>query len=173
MTAQVGLPAPAFNATAYDRAGDAFQQIGLADYRGKWLLFYLYPLDFAASAAAEIAAFDEALDQFRRRGCELLACSTDSQYVHKAWCDAAAELAHLRHPLLADLTKRIAMDYGVLVPDAGVALPAAFLIDPKGIVRWLTVNDPAVSRNVVEALRALDALQADTPAPQVPPAPDV
>ena len=159
MTVQVGLPAPKFKTGAYDRRSDDFKDICLADCRGNWLLLYFYRLDFTPVCAAEIAAVDEALAQFRTRGCQVLACSTDSAYAHKGWCNADARLGRLRHPLLADQTKRIAMDYGVLVPDEGVALPGSFLIDPNGIVRWLTVNDPAVSGNVAEALRIFDALQ--------------
>lgn len=159
MTVQIGSPAPAFKADAYVRTKDAFVEINIEDYAGKWLLLYFYPMDFTAAGVADVAAFDRAVDQFREQDCQLLACSTDSPYAHQGWCDAHAELNNLQHPLLADLTKRITMDYGVLVPEQGVALPGSFLIDPQSTVRWASINDPAISRNVSEALRILELLR--------------
>jgi alkyl hydroperoxide reductase subunit AhpC len=159
MTVQIGAPAPAFKADAYDRTKDAFVEITIEDYAGKWLLLYFYPMDFTAAAAADVAGFDRAVDQFGKHDCQLLACSTDSPYAHKGWCDAQIELNGLQHPLLADLTKRIAMDYGVLVPEQGVALPSSFLIDPQSAVRWSSINDPAIARNVSEVLRILELLR--------------
>jgi peroxiredoxin (alkyl hydroperoxide reductase subunit C) len=64
----------------------------------------------------------------------------------------------IKYPLVADLTKQIARDYGVLL-DAGVALRGLFLIDKKGIVRHALINDLPIGRSVDEALRVVDALQ--------------
>ena len=61
-------------------------------------------------------------------------------------------------PLLSDCNHQIAKDYGVLNPEQGVAQRALFIIDPKGIVRSVTVNDADVGRSVDETLRVLDAL---------------
>ncbi len=165
MAIQVGAPAPKFKATAYDRKADntdkQFREISLEDYKGKWLCFYFYPMDFTFVCPTEIKAFDDALPEFADRECELLTASTDSHFVHKGWCDSKNELKHLKHPMLADITKRISMDYGLLVPDKGVALRGTFLIDPEGVVRWVNINDLSVGRNVEEVLRVLDALQTD------------
>ena len=43
----------------------------------------------------------------------------------------------------------------------GVALRATFIVDPQGVIRYVTVNDSRVGRNVDEVLRVLDALQTD------------
>jgi len=169
MTVQVGSPAPKFKAQAYFRPEDKegagpeqfFKEVSLDDYQGKWLFLYFYPMDFTFVCPTEIQAFDEALGEFQDRDCELLTCSTDSHWVHKGWCDATDELHHLKHPMLADITKRLSMDYGVLLPEKGVALRGSFLIDPDGVVRWVNVNDLSVGRNVEEVLRVLDALQTD------------
>jgi len=161
MAVQVGSPAPNFKAQAYVCSSDEFKEISLDDYKGKWLYFYFYPMDFTFVCPTEIAAFDKALGDFQDRECEILTCSTDSHFVHKGWCEAKEELKGLKHPMLADITKRISMDYGVLLPDKGVALRGSFLIDPDGVVRWANVNDLSVGRNVEEVLRVLDALQTD------------
>ncbi len=66
-------------------------------------------------------------------------------------------------PLLADITKKIASDYHVLVgegdAEAGVALRGLFIIDPKGVVRQETINDLPVGRSVDEVLRLVKAFQ--------------
>jgi peroxiredoxin (alkyl hydroperoxide reductase subunit C) len=161
MGIQVGTPAPNFKVQAYLRSTDEFKEIALGDYEGKWVCLYFYPMDFTFVCPTEIVAFDNAIDEFADRDCELMTCSTDSHFTHKGWCDAKEELGSLRHPMLADITKRMSMDYGVLVPEKGVALRGTFLIDPDGIVRWTNVNDLSVGRNVDEVLRVLDALQTD------------
>ncbi|MEX0775159.1 MAG: peroxiredoxin [Phycisphaeraceae bacterium] len=169
MAVQVGSPAPKFKAMAYDRKADGtdkqFREIALEDYKGKWLCLYFYPMDFTFVCPTEIKAFDDALGDFGDRECEVLTCSTDSHFVHKGWCDANEHLKTLKQPMLADITKRISMDYGLLVPDKGVALRGTFLIDPNGAVRWVNINDLSVGRNVEEVLRVLDALQTDALCP--------
>jgi peroxiredoxin (alkyl hydroperoxide reductase subunit C) len=42
-----------------------------------------------------------------------------------------------------------------------VALRATFIVDPEGIIRWVSVNDLSVGRSVAETLRVLDGLQSD------------
>ena len=160
MAVQVGSPAPKFSAQAYLRSSDEFKQISLEDYKGKWLCFYFYPMDFTFVCPTEIEAFDKALGDFQTRHCEMLTCSTDSHFVHRGWCEAHDELKQLKHPMLADITKRISMDYGLLLPEKGVALRGTFLIDPDGIIRWVSINDLGIGRNVEDVLRVLDALQA-------------
>ena len=165
MAVQVGSPAPNFKGTAYYRGDDGgdtqFREVSLDDAKGKWLCLYFYPMDFTFVCPTEIIAFDEAYGEFQDRDCELMTCSTDSHFVHKGWCDSHEGLGKISHPMLADTTKRISMDYGLLLPDKGVALRGTFLIDPDGIVRWANVNDLSVGRNVAEVLRVLDALQTD------------
>ena len=137
------------------------KKFSLADYQGKWLCLYFYPMDFTFVCPTEIQAFDQAIGDFKERKCEVLTCSTDSHYVHKGWVAATEPLKGLHHPMLADITKRISMDYGLLLPEKGVALRGTFLIDPEGVIRWSNVNDLQVGRNVDEVLRVLDALQTD------------
>ena len=37
----------------------------------------------------------------------------------------------MKYPLLSDFSRQIADDYGVLLPDAGIALRGLFIIDPN------------------------------------------
>jgi alkyl hydroperoxide reductase subunit AhpC len=159
MPAQVQKEAPDFTATAV--VNEDFKQIKLSDYRGKYVVLFFYPLDFTFVCPTEIVAFSDRIKEFRDRGAEVLGCSIDSQFSHLAWVQTPREkggLGGLTYPLLADLTKKISADYGVLL-DGGIALRGLFILDQKGIVRAITVHDLPLGRSVDEALRVLDALQ--------------
>ncbi|RMG42107.1 MAG: peroxiredoxin [Planctomycetota bacterium] len=165
MAVQVGQPAPDFEVQAYFRPKDGtdeqFQTVTLKQFEGKWVCLFFYPLDFTFVCPTEIVAFNKALGEFEDRNCAVLTCSTDSVYSHKGWCDSNEELADLKYPMLADTNHRMSADYGVLLPDQGIALRGIFLIDPNGVIRWMAVHDLGVGRNTEEVLRVLDALQTD------------
>ena len=159
MPAQVQKEAPDFTATAV--VNEDFRQIKLSDYRGKYVVLFFYPLDFTFVCPTEIVAFSDRIKEFRDRGAEVLGCSIDSQFSHLAWIQTPREkggLGGLTYPLVADLTKKISADYGVLL-DGGIALRGLFILDQKGIVRAITVHDLPLGRSVDETLRVLDALQ--------------
>lgn len=110
----------------------------------------------------EIVAFSDRVEEFRKLGCEVVAASVDSEYSHLAWINTPRKeggLGNMNIPIISDITKTIAKSYGVLLEDAGVALRGLFIIDPKGILRQITINDLPVGRNVDEALRLLEAFQ--------------
>ena len=160
MAVQVQKEAPAFTSQAV--IGGEFKPVSLADYKGKYVVLFFYPLDFTFVCPTEIIAFSDRVADFQQRGVQVLGCSTDSRFSHKAWIDtprAKGGLGELKYPLLEDLTKSIARDYGVLIEGVGVALRGLFLIDKTGIVRHITINDLSLGRSVDEALRLVDALQ--------------
>jgi len=134
----------------------------LSELRGdKYAVVFFYPLDFTFVCPSEIIAFDKKLDEFKKRNCEVIGISVDSQFTHLAWKNTPRDkggIGNVRFPLVADLTKQIAEQYGVLFNNA-VALRGLFLIDKDGIVRHAVINDLPLGRNVDEALRMLDALQ--------------
>jgi alkyl hydroperoxide reductase subunit AhpC len=159
MPAFVQKEAPDFSATAVVKG--EFKPIKLSDYRGKYVLFFFYPLDFTFVCPTEIIAFSDKIAEFEKRNCQVIGCSIDSQYSHLAWVNmprAKGGLGDLKYPLVADLTKKISADYGVLL-EGGIALRGLFLIDKAGILRHITINDLPLGRSVDEAIRVLDALQ--------------
>ena len=160
MPAQVQKEAPDFTATAV--VNEEFKQVKLSDYKGKnYVVLFFYPLDFTFVCPTEIVAFSDRIEEFRSRGAEVLGVSVDSQFSHLAWIQsprAQGGLGGLTYPLVADITKKISSDYGVLI-DGGIALRGTFLIDKQGVVRAATVHDLPLGRSVDEALRVLDALQ--------------
>ncbi len=159
MAAFVTKQAPDFTATAV--VNEEFKKVSLSDYRGKYVVLFFYPLDFTFVCPTEIIAFSDKIEEFHKRGAEVLGVSVDSEFSHLAWIRTPRTeggLGQLKYPLVADITKSISADYGVLL-EGGVALRGTFLIDTKGILRHITVNDLPLGRNIDEALRLIDALQ--------------
>ncbi|HAZ08771.1 MAG TPA: thioredoxin peroxidase [Elusimicrobia bacterium] len=162
--------APDFKAEAL--VGKGFKEISLSDYKGKWVALFFYPLDFTFVCPTEIVAFSERYEDFKKLGCEVLGCSVDSKFTHLAWTNTARKeggLGAIKYPLLSDLTKKIARDYGVLVNDA-LALRGLFLINAKGKVVYAVVHDLGVGRSVDETLRVLAAFQQTEKTGEVCPA---
>ena len=160
MCTLVTKEAPDFTAQAV-MPNNSFAELNLSDLRGKYVVLFFYPLDFTFVCPSEILAFNRALDEFKKRNCELIGVSVDSHFTHLAWKNTPVKeggIGQVQFPLVADLNKSIADSYGVLLPD-GVALRGLFLIDKKGVVRHAVINDLPLGRNVDEAIRMLDALQ--------------
>ncbi len=156
---QIGQQAPLFSADAV--VGEEFKKINLADYKGKWVVFFFYPLDFTFVCPTEITAFSDNFAKFKELGAEILGCSVDSKFSHLAWIRTPRKeggLERLHFPLLADLTKQISRDYEVL-NDAGIAYRGVFIIDPSGKLRYKAVHDLGIGRNTEETLRVLAAIQ--------------
>lgn len=152
--------APDFKAQAV-MPDNSFKEIALSEYRGKYVVLFFYPLDFTFVCPSEILSFDSKVEEFKAKNCEVLGVSIDSQYSHFAWRNTPVKeggIGQIKFPLIADLNKKISLDYGVLV-NGEVALRGLFLIDKEGVVRHQLVNDLPLGRNVDEALRMVDALQ--------------
>ena len=162
----VGKPAPEFTAPAAflgESPAAPLQTVSLGDYRGKWLLFFWYPLDFTFVCPTEILALSDRYEEFLELDCEILGASCDSAYSHRAWLRTPREAQGIegcRYPLLSDMTRQIARSYEVLIESEGFSLRGLFLIDPDGIIQHATVNNNNVGRNVDEALRVLAAFQS-------------
>lgn len=160
MGSLVQQPAPDFSADAV-MPDKSFKQIKLADYKGKWLVLFFYPLDYTFVCPTEITAISDRMPDFQKLGAEVIGCSVDSKFTHLAWIEtprAKGGLGGISYPLMADLTKDIGRAYGVLIP-AGITLRGLFIIDPDGKVAYEVVHDLGIGRNVDEVLRVLAALQ--------------
>ncbi|KAF8179929.1 thioredoxin-like protein [Mycena galopus ATCC 62051] len=161
MVALVQRSAPEFKApTVVD---GVFEDISLSDYLGKWVVLLFYPMDFTFVCPTEILAFNDALPALKAINTVVLGISTDSQFSHLAWSTQPRKQGglgpDLKLPLVADKSMSIARDYGVLLEDEGIALRGLFIIDPKGILRQITVNDLPVGRSVEETTRLIKAFQ--------------
>lgn len=156
----ISKPAPDWNGTAV--VNGEFKDIKLSDYRGKYLVFFFYPLDFTFVCPTEIVAFHDRIDEFKKINAEIVGCSVDSPHTHLAWINTPKNkggLGELSYPLLSDLTHEISKAYGVYLEQLGHTLRGLFIIDTKGTLRQITMNDLPVGRSVDETLRLVQAFQ--------------
>ena len=98
--------------------GLEFTKLSLKDYRGKYLVLVFYPFDFTYVCPTELIAFSEAIGQFRAINTEVVGVSTDSHFTHLAWVKTARTeggLGKIEYPLMADFSKEVSKNYGVLI----------------------------------------------------------
>ncbi len=162
----IGEKFPAFNKQAVVslEKGKEFEFISsdsLVNTDNRWTVMFWWPKDFTFVCPTEIAEFNNNYGEFKDRDTTLLGASTDSEFVHLAWRNNHDDLRGLKFPMIADTSKSLAEDLGILVSGEKVAYRATFIIDPEGVIRWICVNDLNVGRNVKEVLRVLDGLQTD------------
>jgi peroxiredoxin (alkyl hydroperoxide reductase subunit C) len=162
MSVLVGRKAPEFNVAAVVNGTTFVDSCSLSDYRGKYVVLFFYPLDFTFVCPTELHAFQEKLDEFKKRNVEVIACSVDSKFSHLAWLQTPRNrggIEGVTYTILSDINKDVTKAYDVLVEDAGIAYRGLFLIDREGVVKYQVVNDLGLGRNVDEVLRMVDALQ--------------
>lgn len=161
----VGSDFPAFHKKTVIslEKGKEFGEISHTTHRekGEWMVMFWWPKDFTFVCPTEIAEFNKHYQDFRDRDTLLVGASTDSEFVHLAWRRDHADLRDLRFPMLADTSKSLAEELGILEAEEKIAYRVTYIVDPTGVVRWVSVNDLSVGRNVNEVLRVLDALQTD------------
>ena len=164
----IGKKLEAFKAETYQ--GGAFKTITEADVLGKWSIFFFYPADFTFVCPTEIVSFNDHFAEFAKRDANVVGASIDSQFVHLAWRNNHPGLKGLKFPMLADTSKSLSEELGILEPVNKIAYRATFIIDPEGTIQHVSVNGLNVGRNVKEIIRILDALQTGelTPCDWVP-----
>ena len=147
-------------------------EVNSGTHEGKWKLFLFYPKDFTfvcptelvkvnqqRDVVEELVEFGKRAGDFADRDVVLLGASADNEHSHLAWRRSHDDLRGLPYPLLA--AARLAKDLDILDRDEHVPLRATFLVDPQGVIQWVTVNNLSVGRSVDEAIRVIDAVQSD------------
>lgn len=161
----VGSQFPAFEKTSVVslEKGKEFATLTAEDHKqaDQWMVMFWWPKDFTFVCPTEIAEFNKNFAEFRDRDAMLIGASTDSEFVHLAWRNNHEDLKGLRFPMLADTSKSLAEELGILQAEEKIAYRATFIVDPQGIIRWVSIYDLNVGRKVEEVLRVLDALQTD------------
>ena len=161
----LGEKFPAFKKTSVVsiEKGNEFYELSSEEIKnsGNWMVMFWWPKDFTFVCPTEIAEFNKKYQDFKDRDTTLIGASTDSEFVHAAWRRDHDDLRDLKFPMLADTSKSLAEELGILEANEKVAYRVTFIVDPQGIIRWVCANDLSVGRNVNEVLRVLDALQTD------------
>ncbi len=161
----IGQKFPEFKKTAVVslEKGNEFYEITSQDHinAGKWMVMFWWPKDFTFVCPTEIAEFNKNNQEFKDRDAILIGASTDSEFVHLAWRQNHDDLRGLKFPMLADTSKSLAEELGILEANEKIAYRVTYIVDPQGVIRWVSANDLSVGRNVGEVIRVLDALQTD------------
>ncbi len=161
--AVVGKPAPDFTMATTADIEKLTSKASLADYKGKWLILFFYPLDFTFVCPTEITALSDRYEEFEELGADILGVSTDSVHSHKAWLKLPRSEQGVQgtvYPLASDITKQVSKDYGVYIPEEGIATRGLFIIDPNGILQYAVYHNLNIGRSVDETLRVLEGLQS-------------
>ena len=153
----IGKQAPDWkNVVAYHKG--EFHKLNLSDFRGKWLVLFFYPRDFTFICPTELKGFAANREAFTKLTAAVVACSTDSEWSHKAWFER--DLPMVDYPVLADTTQQLSRAYDVYNEEEGLAERGLFIMDPDGIIRYALISAGSVGRSVKEVLRVLQALQS-------------
>lgn len=153
----IDQPAPQFTTQAVFDGGE-IKNISLSDYKGQWVVLFFYPLDFTFVCPTELTQFREHLPDFAKTNSVLIGASVDSVHSHKRWL--RDDLGNLGYPLIADLTKRVSRDYGVLLEERGISTRGTFIIDPQQKIQYMGIHNTSIGRDAKEILRVLHALQS-------------
>lgn len=157
----VGNKAPNFTATAVLK-NQMIDNFSLEDFLGENVVFFFYPLDFTFVCPTELHAFQDKIEEFKKRNTKVVGCSIDSQYSHAAWLNtpkSAGGIEGVTYPIVSDITKKISKEFGVLNEKIGIAYRGLFVIDSRGVIRHQLINDLPIGRSVDEVLRVLDAIE--------------
>lgn len=164
---RIGDRAPNF------RARSTLGDVSLADYRGRWLMFFSHPGDFTPVCTSEFVAIAQAADRFAALDCALLGLSVDSLYSHLAWVRSIHETfgVTVPFPIVEDPSMAIGRAYGMIDETAGDAssIRSTYFINPEGIIRAVIWYPANVGRSVEELLRLLAALKQTEDQPLMTP----
>ncbi|CAH0386299.1 unnamed protein product [Bemisia tabaci] len=158
--AAVSKAAPFWKASAI--VNGHVTELKLSDYKGRYIVLIFYPQDFSRVCQSELLAISDRISEFRALNAEVVACSVDSFLAHQVWCRTPRSEGGLANPkiaLLSDPTHSISKDYGCFMPELGHTLRAYYIIDHRGIIRQITINDISVGRSTDELLRLVEAFQ--------------
>ncbi len=139
----------------------AFVDMDQDTYKGKWKIYFFYPKDFTFVCPTEIVGFNTLSAECQKKNTQIIAGSTDSEFVHHAWRTHEDSLSVLSIPMLADVKRELSASLGILDEKEGVAQRATFIVDPGNKIRFVYVTDLNVGREPGEVMRVLDALQTD------------
>ncbi|MEW5851045.1 MAG: peroxiredoxin [Myxococcota bacterium] len=148
---EVNTPFPDFSLPNQDN-----QVKKLSDYRGSWLVLYVYPQDDTPGCTIQGQSFTATKDDFTALNAKVVGLSVDDVASHKRFCDKF----NFTIDLLADPGAKLLKAAGVgQSPWQGVMYwdRTTFLVDPQGILRkvYEKVSPRGHEQTVLQDIRAL------------------
>jgi peroxiredoxin Q/BCP len=153
MRPKVGDPAPDFSSHATDGG-----TIRLADYRGKKLVLYFYPMDDTPGCTAQACSLRDFNRDIAAKGAAILGVSAQDEASHQKF----TARHKLNFPLLADKGQKVAKAYGVAGSGLfgiargliGMNERVTFIIDEQGKIAHV-LDDPNCPNHGEEVLKFL------------------
>lgn len=141
---EIGRPVPSYRAVSM--AGDS---VGLAEQRGKVVLLNVWAT-WCHPCREEIPELRAIHERFRGRGLELIGVSVDAQGNEQGIRDFMQEF-RMAYPVWHDPDERVSTQFLV------IGVPATFLIDREGVLRWrktgpIHPGDTSLSNAIERAL---------------------
>jgi peroxiredoxin Q/BCP len=149
----VGRKFPAFQLKNQDG-----RDVSLADYKGTWLAFYVYPKDDTPGCTIQAQAFTSTKREYEAAGVRAVGISADDVASHRAFCDKFS----LDIDLLADTDNTLLRALGVGQSDyKGTKYwdRTTIVVDPDGVVRkvYMNVKPQGHEQTLLEDIKALQA----------------
>lgn len=151
---QPGDPAPDFTAATTDGS-----RVSLADFRGRKLVMYFYPMDDTPGCTKQACSLRDHNAEIVAKGAAILGVSTQDEASHRRF----TEKFRLNFPLLADTDGAVGRAYGTLggtglmaklKSAAGMADRVTFIIDEQGRIAHV-IDRPDVADHAGEVLAKL------------------
>ncbi len=156
--AEIGARVPSYTLRVFHNEED--KNINLLDFADKWLVLFFYPADFTFICPTELEEMAKKYEDFQKLGAEIVSVSTDTVFVHKAWHDTSEAVKKIKFPMAADPSGELCRMFNTYIEDgddAGLSLRASIIIDPKGIIKAMEINDNSIGRSAKELYRKLQA----------------
>ncbi len=134
-----------------------FRKVKLSDFQGKWLVMAFYPADFTFVCPTELEELALKHQEFKEAGAQIVSISTDTHFTHLAWHDSSPAIGKVEYPMLADPSMRICREFGTLIEEEGLSLRGTFIVDPEGVLKYMSIHDNSIGRSASEILRMVKA----------------
>lgn len=132
------------------------------DLKGNFTLLFFYAVDFSAVCPTEFFSLQNNIEEFEKRGVDIIAISVDSVYTHLAWLKRPRDrggIEGVTFKILSDITQNISRKFGTFDEDQGLAFRGTFIIDQDLIVQYGAINNMSFGRSTEEILHVIDAIQ--------------
>lgn len=145
---------------APDFAGETTDgsRVSLADFRGRKLVLYFYPMDDTPGCTAQACSLRDHNTEIGARGAAILGVSAQGAESHRKFTSKYK----LNFPLLADTDRAVARAYGVLGSGLGgtlrgmlgMAERVTFIIDETGRIAHV-IDSPDTRNHAEQVLKLL------------------
>jgi peroxiredoxin (alkyl hydroperoxide reductase subunit C) len=150
-----------FKTTAFvNRTGKGeFVEVSNETLKGKWSVLIFMPAAFTFNCPTEIEDAADNYAEFQKAGAEVYIVTTDTHFSHKVWHETSPAVGKAKFPLVGDPTHTMTNNFGVHIPEEGLALRGTFVINPDGIIKTAEIHSNEIARDVKETVRKLKAAQ--------------